>query len=35
MDTREIWIEWAHQEYEKKRVQERQIVVQFNSYKNK
>ena len=35
MDTREIWIEWAHREYEKKRGQERQIVVQFNSYKNK
>ena len=35
MDTREIWIERAHREYEKKRGQERQIVVQFNSYKNK
>ena len=34
MDTRETWIERAHQEYEKKRGQERQIVVQFNSYKN-
>ena len=34
MDTREIWIERAQREYKKKRGQERQIVVQFNSYKN-
>ena len=35
MDTSEIWIERAHRVGEKKRGQERQIVVQFNSYKNK
>ena len=35
MDTREIWIERAHRVSEKKTGQERQIVVQFNSYKNK
>ena len=35
MDTSELWIERAHQVGEKKRGQERQIVVQFNSYKNK
>ena len=35
MDTSEIWIGRAHQVGEKKRGQERQIVVQFNSYKNK
>ena len=31
MDTSEIWIERAHRVGEKKRGQERQIVVQFNS----
>ena len=31
MDTSEIWIERAHQVGEKKRGQERQIVVQSNS----
>ena len=35
MDTSEIWIERAHRVGEKKCGQERQIVVQFNSYKNK
>ena len=35
MDTSEIWIERAHRVSEKKRGQEIQIVVQFNSYKNK
>ena len=35
MDTSEIWIERAHQECEKKTGQEKQIVVQFNSYKKK
>ena len=35
MDTSKIWIERAHRVGEKKRGQERQIVVQFNSYKNK
>ena len=35
MDTSEIWIECAHPVGEKKRGQERQIAVQFNSYKNK
>ena len=35
MDTSELWIERVHQVGEKKRGQERQIVVQFNSYKNK
>ena len=35
MDTSEIWIERAHRVGYKKCVQERQIVVQFNSYKNK
>ena len=35
MDTSEIWIERAHRVGEKKRGQERQIVVQFNSYKSK
>ena len=35
MDTSEIWIERAHRVGEKKTGQERQIVVQFNSYKNK
>ena len=35
MDTSEIWIERAHRVGgEKKRGEERQIVVQFNSYKN-
>ena len=35
MNTSEIWIERAHWECEKKRGQERQIVAQFRSYKNK
>ena len=35
MDTGEIWIERAHRVGEKKRGQERQIFVQFISYKNK
>ena len=35
MDASEIWIEHAHRVDEKKRGQERQIVVQFNSYKIK
>ena len=35
MDTSKIWIECTHRVGEKKRGQERQIVVQFNSYKNK
>ena len=35
MDTSEIWAERAHWVGEKKTGQERQIVVQFNSYKNK
>ena len=35
MDTSEIWIERAHRVGEKKRGQERQIVVKFNSYKIK
>ena len=35
MGTSEIWIERAHRVGEKKRGQERQIVVQFNSYKKK
>ena len=35
MDTSEIWIGRAHQVGEKKRGQERQIVVQSNSQKNK
>ena len=35
MDTSEIWTERAHRVGEKKRDQERQIIVQFNSYKNK
>ena len=35
MDTSEIWIERAHRVGEKKTGQERQIVVQFNRYKNK
>ena len=35
MDTSEIWIERAHRVGEKKRGQERRIVIQFNSYKNK
>ena len=35
MDISEIWIELAHRVGEKKTGQERQIVVQFNSYKNK
>ena len=35
MDTSEIWTERAHRVGEKKTGQERQIVVQFNSYKNK
>ena len=33
IDTREIWIERARRVGEKKNGQERQIVVQFNSYK--
>ena len=35
MDSSEICIEGAHRVGEKKRGQERQIVVQFSSYKNK
>ena len=35
VDTSEIWIKRAHRVGEKKNGQERQIVVQFNSYKNK
>ena len=35
LDTTEIWIECAHRVGEKKNSQERQIVVQFKSYKNK
>ena len=35
IDTREIWIERARRVGEKKNGQERQIVVQFISYKNK
>ena len=35
IDTSEIWIEHAHRVSEKKNGQERQTVVQFNSYKNK
>ena len=35
MDTSEIWIERGHRVDRKKRGQERQIVVQINSYKNK
>ena len=35
MDTSEIWIERAHRVGDKKSGQERQIAVQFNSYKNK
>ena len=35
IDTSEIWIERTHRVGEKKNGQERQIVVQFNSYKNK
>ena len=35
IDTSEIWIERAHRVGEKKNGQERQIVVQFNSYKHK
>ena len=35
IDTSEIWIERAHRVGEKKNGLERQIVVQFNSYKNK
>ena len=35
MDTSEIWIECAYQVGKKKTAQERQIVVQFNSYRNK
>ena len=35
MDTSEIWIERAHRVGKKERGQERQIVSQFNSYKNK
>ena len=35
MNTSEIWIERSHRVGEKKRGQERQIVVQFNSYKDK
>ena len=35
MDTSDIWIERAYRAGEKKRGQERQIVAQFNSYKNK
>ena len=35
MDTSEIWIECAHRVREEKRGQERQIVVQYNIYKNK
>ena len=35
MDTSKIRIEHAHRVSEKKRGQERQIVVHFNSYKSK
>ena len=35
IDTSEIWIERAHCVGKKKNGQERKIVVQFNSYKNK
>ena len=35
MDTSKTWIEHAHRADEKKTGQERQIVVQFNSHKNK
>ena len=35
IDTSEIWIECAHRVGEKKNGPERQIAVQFNSYKNK
>ena len=35
VDTSKIWIERTHGIGEKKRGQERKIVVQFNSYKNK
>ena len=35
MGTSEIWIERAHRVGEKKRGQERQMIDQFNSYKNK
>ena len=35
MDTSNIWIERAHRVGEKKHGQERHIIVQFNSYKNK
>ena len=35
IDTSKIWIERAHRVGEKKTAQERQIAVQFNSYKNK
>ena len=35
MDTSEIWIECTHRVGKKKTGQERQIVVQFSSYKNK
>ena len=35
IDTTEIWIERAHRVGEKKNGQERQIVVQFKSYKHK
>ena len=35
MGTSKIWIERAHPVGKKERGQERQIVVHFNSYKNK
>ena len=35
IDTSEIWIERAHRVGEKTNGQERQVVVLFNSYKNK
>ena len=35
IDTSKIWIERAHPVGEKRNGQERQTVVQFNSYKNK
>ena len=35
IDTSEIWIPRAHRAGKKKNGQERQIAVQFNSYKNK
>ena len=35
MGTREIWIEHEHRVGEKKHGEERQTVVQFNSYKNR